>query len=80
MGEVLALSRSLDTDCRCAVHRAAAGVLKVSRNLKQNDLLLVIPPQAEARVRGIRATRPPCRHMGFVPQQLFKGESKSQLC
>lgn len=47
-GEVLALSRNLDTGCRCAVHRAPAGVLKVSRNFQQNDLLLMILPQAEA--------------------------------
>lgn len=54
MGEALALSRNLDTDCRCAVHRAPAGVLEVSRNFSQDDLLLVILPQAEARVRSIR--------------------------
>lgn len=80
VGEMLALSRSLDTDCRCAVHRAPAGVLKVSRSLRQNDLLLVIPPQAGERVCSIRATRPPRRHMGFVPQHLLKEQSKSQLC
>lgn len=65
-------SKNPDTDCRCAVLRAPAGVLKVSRNFKQSDLLLVIPPQAEGRVHSIRVMHPPCRHKRFVPQHLFE--------
>lgn len=80
VGEVLAISRNLDTDCRCAVHRAPAGVLRVSRNFKEDVLLLVILPQAEARVPSIEVMHPPCRQMRFVPQHLLKEESKSQLC
>lgn len=76
VGEVLALSRNLDRDCRCAVHRAPADILRVSRNFKEDDLLLVILPQAEARVPSIKVMRPPCRHMRFVPQHLLKEESK----
>lgn len=76
VGEVLALSRNLDRDCRCAVHRAPAGILRVSRNFKEDDLLLVILPQAEARVPSIKVMRPPCRHMRFVPQHLLKEKSE----
>lgn len=71
VGEALTLAR-IQTDCRCAVLRAPAGVLKVSRNFKQSDLLLVIPPQAEGRVHSIRVMHPPCRHKRFVPQHLFE--------
>lgn len=76
----MALSRNVDTDCRCAVYRTPAGVLRVSRNFKQNDLLLVILPQAEVRVHIIKVTCTLCRHRRFVPQHLSKEESKVRLC
>lgn len=76
----LALSGNLDTDCRCAAYRTPAGVLRVSRNFKQNDLLLVILPQAEVSLRSIKVTFTLCRHKRFVAQHLLKEESKSKLC
>lgn len=60
------------TDCRCAAYRAPAGDLRVRRNFKQNDLFLVILPQAEGKVCIIKVTCTLCRHMRFVLQQLFK--------
>ena len=71
-----ALSRDLDTDGRCAACRTPAGVLRVSRNFKPNDLSLAIVPQAEVRVRGIKVTCTLGRHTRFVPQHLLQEESK----
>lgn len=52
----MVLSGNLGTDCSCAVHRMPAGVWRVSRNLKQNNLLLVIMPQAEMSLHSIKVT------------------------
>lgn len=61
-----------EAGCRCAACRAAAGILRVIRNFKQNDLFLVILPRAEGKAHIIRATSTLCRHRRFVPQHLLK--------
>lgn len=83
MGEAMlsmALRVNLDADCVCAACGMPAGVLRVSRSFKQNDLSLVILPEAEVKVHSIKATHTLCSHKKFVPQHLLKEESKLKLC
>lgn len=69
-----------ESGCRCAACGAPAGILRVSRNFKQNDLFLVILPRAEGKVHIIRAMSTLCRHMRFVLQHLLKRKASLELC